>query len=95
MKMLLSVCCALLIAGSATAQDGQEAKDAQEIIAQIKKNSEETKKSLKHPTGQTSPKGSHDFWSSGGLLVDLSPNFTFSKPTRRFNCCRCFIHHFN
>ena len=77
MKILLSVCCALLIAGSATAQDGQEAKDAQEIIAQIKKNSEETKKSLKQPIGQNSSKGTHDFWSSGGLLVDLSPNFTY------------------
>ncbi len=77
MKKLLAIVSIFILTGSAVAQDGQEAKDAKEIIATINKNIEETKKSLKASKSQNSAKGSQDFWSSGGLLVDLSPEFTY------------------
>ena len=80
MKSLFTATFILLLASTVMAQDGQdgqEAKDYQEIRASIIKNNEETKKNLKLSKSQNSAKGSHDFWSSGGLLVDLSPEFTY------------------
>lgn len=67
----------LLVPNLILAQDAQEKKDAAEIKAMIMKDSDEMKQSLKLSEPNISARGSHDFWSSGGLLVDLTPDFRY------------------
>ena len=58
-------------------QDAQEKKDTDEIRAMILKNNGDMKQNKKLSEPNVSARGAHDFWSSGGLLVPLSPDFQF------------------
>jgi hypothetical protein len=77
MKVFSAVLVFFLIHGIGFAQDDQEKKDADQIRAMIIENNQELKINNKLEQTNISSKGSHDFWSSGGLLVDLSPEFRF------------------
>ncbi len=75
MKIFATTIALLLVPSLIFAQDAQEKKDADEIKAMIIKDSDEVKKSLTLSEPHISARGSHDFWSSGGLLVELTPDF--------------------
>jgi hypothetical protein len=77
MKVLSAVLVFSFIHGIGSAQDDQENKDANQIKAMIIENNKEMKKNKKLPEPNISSKGSHDFWSSGGLLVELGPDFQY------------------
>ncbi len=85
MKVFSAVLVLFFIQGVGLAQDDQAKKDADQIKAQILKNNEEMKKNKILKENNISAKGSHDFWSSGGLLVELGPDFRYEFDSFNLN----------
>ncbi|MDB4670847.1 MAG: nuclear transport factor 2 family protein [Pirellulaceae bacterium] len=77
MKVLSAVLVFSFIHGIGSAQDNQEQKDAKEIKAMILKMNKELKQDGKLQESNISSKGAHEFWSSGGFLVEIAPDFEF------------------
>jgi len=76
-KILATTIALLLVPTLTFAQDAQEKKDAAEIKAMIIKDADDMNKSLKLSEPNISARVAYDFWSSGGLLVDLTPDFRY------------------
>ena len=77
MKILPIALLILISPSIGFSQDSQEKKDADQIKEMIKKNGEEMRNTGKLSESNMSAKGAHDFWSSGGMLVDLKPDFQY------------------